>query len=72
TLRELQGHPHNMGRHPDLPQAPFADMWFTLTKGEPWSGIVTNRRKKGDPYWVRANAVPMVREGKIRGYMSIR
>ncbi len=31
-----------------------------------------NRRKNGDHYWVRANAVPMVREGKIRGYMSIR
>ncbi|GCV15664.1 aerotaxis receptor [Escherichia coli] len=31
-----------------------------------------NRRKNGDPYWVRANAVPMVREGQISGYMSIR
>ncbi|MCQ6593464.1 hypothetical protein NO382_08680 [Escherichia coli] len=31
-----------------------------------------NRRKNGDHYWVRANAVPMVREGKISGYMSIR
>ncbi len=41
-------------------------------KGSHWSGIVKNRRKNGDHYWVRANAVPMVREGKISGYMSIR
>jgi len=59
-------------RHPDMPKAAFADMWYTLQQGEPWSGIVKNRRKNGDHYWVRANAVPMVRQGQVTGYMSIR
>ena len=72
TLDELIGQPHNLVRHPDMPKAAFADMWATLKKGEPWSGIVKNRRKNGDHYWVRANAVPMVRDGKVEGYMSIR
>ena len=71
-LDELTGQPHNMVRHPDMPKAAFADMWYTLQQGEPWSGIVKNRRKNGDHYWVRANAVPMVRHGKVTGYMSIR
>ncbi|EHM49394.1 methyl-accepting chemotaxis protein [Yokenella regensburgei] len=71
-LEELTGQPHNMVRHPDMPKAAFADMWYTLQQGEPWSGIVKNRRKNGDHYWVRANAVPMVRGGKTTGYMSIR
>lgn len=71
-LEELTGQPHNLVRHPDMPKAAFADMWATLQRGEPWSGIVKNRRKNGDHYWVRANAVPMVRDGKISGYMSIR
>ncbi|MGL4725437.1 MAG: methyl-accepting chemotaxis protein [Scandinavium sp.] len=71
-LEELTGQPHNLVRHPDMPKAAFADMWATLQQGEPWTGIVKNRRKNGDHYWVRANAVPMVREGKIIGYMSIR
>ncbi|KFB98796.1 aerotaxis sensor receptor protein [Trabulsiella guamensis ATCC 49490] len=71
-LEELTGQPHNMVRHPDMPKAAFADMWYTLQQGEPWSGIVKNRRKNGDHYWVRANAVPMVRNGKTTGYMSIR
>ncbi|HHV7383993.1 methyl-accepting chemotaxis protein [Escherichia fergusonii] len=72
SLNELMAQPHNMVRHPDMPKAAFADMWYTLQQGEPWSGIVKNRRKNGDHYWVRANAVPMVRNGKISGYMSIR
>ncbi|EPS9348889.1 PAS domain-containing protein [Citrobacter freundii] len=71
-LNELLEKPHNLVRHPDMPKAAFADMWYTLKQGEPWSGIVKNRRKNGDHYWVRANAVPMVREGCVTGYMSIR
>ncbi|WP_342323468.1 methyl-accepting chemotaxis protein [Kosakonia sp. BYX6] len=71
-LDELHGQPHNLVRHPDMPKAAFADMWFTLKQGEPWSGIVKNRRKNGDHYWVRANAIPMVRNGQLTGYMSIR
>lgn len=71
-LNELLAQPHNLVRHPDMPKAAFADMWYTLKQGEPWSGIVKNRRKNGDHYWVRANAVPMVREGRVTGYMSIR
>ena len=71
-LNELLEKPHNLVRHPDMPKAAFADLWYTLKQGEPWSGIVKNRRKNGDHYWVRANAVPMVREGRVTGYMSIR
>ncbi len=72
TLGELLDQPHNLVRHPDMPKAAFADMWYTLQQGEPWSGVVKNRRKNGDHYWVRANAVPMVRNGQVTGYMSIR
>lgn len=71
-LDDLIGQPHNLVRHPDMPKAAFADMWYTLKQGEPWSGIVKNRRQNGDHYWVRANAAPMVRNGKLSGYMSIR
>lgn len=72
TLHELTGSPHNLVRHPDMPKAAFADMWHTLKQGEPWTGIVKNRCKNGDHYWVRANAIPVVRNGKTTGYMSIR
>lgn len=72
TAEELIGQPHNLVRHPDMPQQAFADMWDTLKQGRSWSALVKNRRKNGDHYWVRANATPVVREGQVIGYMSVR
>ncbi|WP_075182800.1 PAS domain-containing methyl-accepting chemotaxis protein [Pantoea sp. 1.19] len=72
TPEEIKGQPHNLVRHPDMPQEAFADMWDTLKQGEPWSALVKNRRKNGDHYWVRANAVPVIRDGSVKGYMSVR
>ncbi|KVN25016.1 aerotaxis receptor Aer [Burkholderia pyrrocinia] len=69
---ELEGQPHNLVRHPDMPKEAFADMWATLKGGEAWSAIVKNRRKNGDHYWVRANAVPVMRNGRPHGYLSVR
>ncbi|MGQ3904814.1 methyl-accepting chemotaxis protein [Mixta calida] len=69
---EIHGQPHNLVRHPDMPKAAFADMWATLKQGLPWTGLVKNRRKNGDHYWVRANVVPVIRNGEITGYMSVR
>lgn len=69
---EIDGQPHNLVRHPDMPAAAFADMWATLNQGLPWTGLVKNRRKNGDHYWVRANVVPVIRNGEIQGHMSVR
>ena len=72
SREEIKGQPHNFVRHPDMPKEAFADMWNTLKGGEPWTALVKNRRKDGDHYWVRANAVPVVRNGRQVGYMSVR
>ncbi|AOJ07730.1 PAS domain-containing methyl-accepting chemotaxis protein [Burkholderia mayonis] len=69
---EIVGDAHNVVRHPDMPREAFADMWATLKRGEPWTALVKNRRKNGDHYWVRANAVPVIRGGQTQGYMSVR
>jgi len=69
---EIHNQPHNIVRHPDMPTQAFADMWATLKGGEPWTALVKNRRKNGDHYWVRANATPVVRDGQLSGYLSVR
>jgi aerotaxis receptor len=69
---ELIGSPHNLVRHPHMPKEAFADFWATLKAGRPWEGLVKNRTKKGDFYWVRANATPVITDGKAVGYISIR
>ena len=69
---ELLGQPHNLVRHPDMPAAAFADLWATVKAGQPWQGIVKNRSKNGDFYWVDANVTPIREHGAIVGYVSIR
>ncbi|MFC4933377.1 methyl-accepting chemotaxis protein [Massilia sp. GCM10023247] len=69
---ELLGKAHNIVRHPDMPPEAFADLWRTLQAGDPWTGMVKNRRKNGDFYWVVANVVPVKEDGRVIGYMSVR
>jgi aerotaxis receptor len=69
---ELIGKAHNIVRHPDMPPAAFADLWASLKAGLPWTGLVKNRRKNGDFYWVMANVTPVMEEGRTVGYMSVR
>jgi aerotaxis receptor len=69
---ELLGQPHNMIRHPDMPEEAYRDMWATIQAGNPWSGLVKNRRKDGTYYWVMANVTPLMEGNKPGGYMSVR
>lgn len=70
--QQLMGEPHNIIRHPDMPPAAFADMWYTLQQGDSWTGMVKNRRQNGDHYWVRANVTPVWHNEKLTGYISVR
>ncbi|WP_374377565.1 methyl-accepting chemotaxis protein [Dongia sp.] len=69
---ELMGKPHNILRHPHMPKEAFADLWRACKRGDSWTGLVKNRTKDGDFYWVRANVSPVYQEDKIVGYLSIR
>ncbi|NIC04276.1 methyl-accepting chemotaxis protein [Billgrantia bachuensis] len=69
---EMIGAPHNLIRHPDMPPEAFADLWQTIKKGKTWQGVVKNRRKDGDHYWVQATVTPILEEGKCQGYTSVR
>ncbi|MBW8846589.1 MAG: PAS domain-containing protein [Burkholderiales bacterium] len=69
---ELLGQPHNLIRHPDMPQEAFRDLWATIESGQPWSGLVKNRRKNGDHYWVQANVTPLMEDGKPVAFLSVR
>ena len=72
TEPELIGAPHNLVRHPDVPAEAFEDLWQTLKKGLPWCGLVKNRCKNGDFYWVFANVTPINENGQVTGYLSVR
>lgn len=69
---ELLGEPHNLVRHPDMPPAAFEEMWKRLKGGRSWMGLVKNRCKNGDHYWVHAYATPIEENGQVKEYQSVR
>jgi aerotaxis receptor len=69
---ELLGKSHNIVRHPDMPPQAFKWLWDSLKSERPWRGMVKNRCKNGDHYWVRATVAPVIENGKITGYVSVR
>jgi aerotaxis receptor len=69
---ELIKAPHNTVRHPDVPSAVFEHMWSTLKQGLPWMGIVKNRCKNGDHYWVNAYVTPIFENKQVVGFESVR
>jgi len=69
---ELMGQNHNIVRHPDMPAAAFGDLWDKLKNNQSWRGIVKNRCKDGNFYWVDAYVTPLVENGVTTGYQSVR
>ncbi|RNF47321.1 PAS domain S-box protein [Marinomonas hwangdonensis] len=72
SREELVDAPHNLVRHPDMPPSVYESMWQTISKGNPWMGLVKNRRKNGDYYWVSAYVTPIFEGEEIIGYESVR
>ncbi len=72
TREELIGKSHNIVRHPDMPPPAFKWLWDTLKQERPWRGMVKNRCKNGDHYWGRATVAPVIENGRIIGYVSVR
>jgi aerotaxis receptor len=69
---ELIGVNHNVVRHPDMPPLAFENLWRTVKAGKPWIGLVKNRCKNGDYYWVHAYVSPIYEGDAIAGYQSVR
>ncbi len=72
TKDELIGKNHNIIRHPDMPSAAFESLWKEVKAGNPWMGIVKNRCKNGDHYWVDAFVMPIKKDGQVEEYQSVR
>ncbi len=69
---EIEGKNHNLVRHPDMPAEAFADLWQSCKANKPWMGMVKNRCKNGDYYWVDAYVRPLYVDGKVEGFQSVR
>jgi len=68
----LIGNPHNSVRHPDMPEAAFADLWRTIKTQRPWRGVVKNLARDGRYYWVDARVSSYFEDSEHVGYISVR
>ncbi|WP_216402796.1 PAS domain-containing protein [Arcanobacterium phocae] len=68
SREQLNGAPHNIIRHPDMPGAAFKVMWDTLQAGEPFAAYVRNLAADGSEYRVFATITPL----PSGGYLSVR
>lgn len=72
AVDELIGQPHNILRHPDVPDTIYYLMWQTIRDDQEFFGIVKNRCKNGDHYWVLTRVAPIRKTGETTGYTSAR
>jgi len=73
SKEELIGSPHNIVRHPDVPSSVFKEMWATIKSKQVWKGIIKNRKKTGEAYFVKSVIKPILDlNGEILEYIAIR
>ncbi|MDN5126238.1 PAS domain S-box protein [Aliarcobacter butzleri] len=72
SREELIGKPHNLVRHSDMPKDAFRDLWKTINNGNVWKGIVKNKTKQGEFYWVNATVYPSKTVDGRKRYISVR
>jgi PAS domain S-box-containing protein len=69
---ELMGKSHNIinsGFHSNLF---FKDLWKTIKDGKMWHGEIQNKAKDNSLYWVDTVIVPVLNEGSIDYFISLR
>lgn len=71
--KELLGKNHNIVRHPNMSDAFFKSMWRELKLGNVWRGVIKNRKKTGETYYVDSTITPLKdASGKIVEFIAIR
>ena len=73
TKEELLGNKHSIIKSPDTPKDFFNDLWETLTNKKIFKGVIKNRKKNGDPYYVDSTIMPILdKNNNIIEYIAIR
>jgi aerotaxis receptor len=68
---ELKGTQSAKMLHKDNPSQVMMDMVYTIRGKQPWTGLIKNRRKNGDYYWLRLNISPVFAQGKYAGSLMV-
>ncbi len=70
---ELLGKPHSIVKHPDMKPEVFKNLWKTILNKKTWRGLVKNRKKNGESYYVDTVIKPILdRNGDISEFIALR
>ncbi len=73
TKKELIGKPHNIIRHPDMPESIFKELWDTIQNKNIWQNILKNRTKDGKTVYMKVTIAPILNQKKeIIEYIAVR
>ncbi|WP_323589592.1 EAL domain-containing protein [Aliarcobacter butzleri] len=72
TYEEVLGKPHSIVRGEEDDEI-FQQLWETIKNKKVWYGVLKNRKKNGEFYWVNINIRPILDEkNEIIEYIAIR
>ncbi len=73
TREELIGQNHNIVRNLDTPTDTYRELWSTILDKKVWHGVIKNRKKNRDYYYVDTTIIPILNKvGDIEEFISIR
>lgn len=73
TKEELIGNSHNIVRHPDSTIPFFRQMWKTILAKNTWQGVIKNRSKNGENYYVHSTIAPILNDkNEIVEFIALR
>jgi len=73
SKEELINKPHSIVRHPDMKDEVFKDLWNTILNKKVWRGIIKNRKKNFESYYVDSIIKPILdRDGNIKEFIALR
>jgi aerotaxis receptor len=73
SKEELIGSPHNLVRHPDMPEGLFVAMWKIILQKKTWRGYIKSLRKDGKYFWALTYIqAKLDKNGQIYGFRSTR
>ncbi|MCI4399592.1 MAG: response regulator [Campylobacteraceae bacterium] len=72
SKEEAIGNSHSIIRHPETPKGLFRAMWHDIKNKKIWKGVIENKTKDGESFFVDNTIVPILGvDGEIVEYIGI-
>lgn len=73
SKKELLGKEISIVKNPNRDNKIIKDLWDTISQQKTWTGIVKNKRKNGEDYWLEQTIIPKIDEDNknIENFVSV-